>query len=321
MKVTVIAQARLHFGFTNLTPELGRVYGSVGVGLDTPFTRMTATSAEEFSVHGPRSGQVARYAELLARRYGVRWRARLEVEETIDRHSGLGSGTQTALATAAALLRLHNMDRSIREAAGAMDRGLRSGVGIAAFESGGFILDAGHPDLERPEEIIPSSVLMRRAFPEDWRFVLFLPTVDPGLSGKDEKAVFKDLGDTRAVTDAICRTVLLTMLPALADRDIAAFGRALTEVDTQTGHFFQQAQGGTYREELAADAVQDLLSAGAYGVGQSSWGPCLYGLVDDRTEADVVRTARACLADRGLDGRVVVARPNNRGADILVDDA
>lgn len=318
MKVTVIAQARLHFGFTNLTPELGNVYGSVGVGLEAPFTRIIARPADEFSVSGPRAEQVAGYAVRLAERYNVRWRARLEVLEIIDRHSGLGSGTQTALSTAAALLRLHGMDHELREAAGAMGRGLRSGVGIAAFESGGFILDGGHPSLERDEMITPSSVLARHDFPEDWRFVLFLPAAGPGLSGKSEVSVFRDLGDTRAVSDAICRTVLLKMLPALVNRDIVEFGKGLTEVDTWTGRFFHEAQGGTYRERLAASAVQTLLDAGAYGVGQSSWGPCLYGLVDGRTEDDVVRAAQEFLLGHDLEGKVLLVGPNNRGAKILV---
>lgn len=319
MKVTVTAQARLHFGFTNLTPALGNVYGSVGVALKTPFTRITARPSDTFSVSGPRAERVAQSAAALSAHYGTEWKARLKVEETIDRHSGLGSGTQIALATAAALFRLHGLQHGIREAAGVLGRGLRSGVGIAAFGSGGFILDGGHPRLERPEFITPSNVLVRHDFPEDWRFVLFLPSVDLGLSGKSEATVFKELGDTRPTTDALCRTVLLKMLPALMERDIEAFGRSLTEVDTHTGCFFHEAQGGVYRESAAHSAVQALFSAGAYGVGQSSWGPCLYGLVDDRTEADVVRAAERYLADHGLEGRVLVALPNNKGADILVN--
>jgi beta-ribofuranosylaminobenzene 5'-phosphate synthase len=66
--------------------------------------------------------------------------------------------------------------------------------------------------------------------------------------------------------------------------------------------------------------VRELLDAGAYGVGQSSWGPCLYGLVDGRTEDDVVRAARKFLDEHGLEGKVVRTGPNNRGAKILVQE-
>ena len=224
------------------------------------------------------------------------------------------------MATAAALLRMHGLEYDLRDAAGALGRGLRSGVGIAAFKTGGLILDGGHAQLGRPERITPSIPLVRHDFPMDWRFVLFLPAVPPGLSGKNEAKVFKELGDTRAITDAICRTVLLKMLPALVERDIVSFGNALTEIDTRTGQFFHKAQGGTYRESLAHNAVETLLAAGAYGVGQSSWGPCLYGLVDQRTEDDVVRAAEGYLADLGLTGRVLVASVNNTGAEISSSD-
>ncbi|MGE4506586.1 MAG: beta-ribofuranosylaminobenzene 5'-phosphate synthase family protein [Desulfovibrionaceae bacterium] len=319
MKVTVTAQARLHFGFTNLMPELGNVYGSVGVALDAPSTRIIARPAETLTIEGPHAELVARCTSELSAHYGANWKAHLVVERTIDRHSGLGSGTQTALATAAALLHLHGMPCDIREAAGAMGRGLRSGVGIAAFRTGGFILDGGHERLERPEVITPSSVLVRHDFPDDWRFVLYLPSFGPGLSGTSEAAVFRELGDTSASAEAICRMVLLRMLPALVARNITAFGAALTEIDTHTGGFFARAQGGIYRKALADGAVEALLGAGAHGVGQSSWGPCLYALVDDRSEKDVVRAAQAHLDENGLDGKVLVARANNQGADIDIE--
>lgn len=320
MKVTVTAQARLHFGFTNLTPQLGNVYGSIGVALDNPCARVTAIPAERFSAHGSKARQVEEYANLLADYHGVRWKARVEVEKTINSHSGLGSGTQMALATASALLKLHGMPLRMREAAGAMERGLRSGVGIAAFETGGCILDAGHPQLERPESITPSSVLVRHDMPEGWRFILFLPTVKPGLSGSEESSVFTQLGETKEITSAICQKVMLEMLPALVNNDIRAFGQALTAIDTLTGMYFHKAQGGTYRERLAENAVDALLSGGAYGVGQSSWGPCLYALADEKTSESVILAAEKFKLDYGVDGEVIEAVPSNRGATIRVTD-
>lgn len=319
MRVTVTAFARLHFCFLNLSEDLGSVYGSVGVGLDQPRLRIAAVPDDGFFVHGPCAGRVEKCAEKLATHCGRAWNARLEVQEAIDTHSGLGSGTQAALATGAALARLHGVDLPTRELAAAMGRGLRSGVGIATFDAGGFIVDGGHPGLKLAEPVRPSDVVLRQDFPDDWRFVLLLPRTDPGLSGTNEAKAFMDLGSTKAITDIICRTVMLHLLPGLAERDVVKFGQALTEVDVQTGRFFHQAQGGVYREGAAREAVGVMLSAGAYGAGQSSWGPCLYALVDDANEAAVRRAAELFLVKKGGGGRVLVARARNTGAEVIVE--
>ena len=43
--VTVSANARLHLGFFDLNGELGRKFGSLGVALSEPVTRLTASKA------------------------------------------------------------------------------------------------------------------------------------------------------------------------------------------------------------------------------------------------------------------------------------
>ena len=72
----------------------------------------------------------------------------------------------------------------------------------------------------------------------------------------------------------------MALLPALADADLAGFGRALTEVQEITGRWFASVQGGTYAPGTSADLVRRLREWGASGVGQSSWGPAVYGIVD-----------------------------------------
>lgn len=318
MRVTVTAYARLHLGFLNLCEELGWVYGSVGVGLDTPRTRVVATPAEGLVATGEHADRIIRYAEHLAAQFGRAWQARLTVEEAIPEHSGLGSGTQWALTVGTALLRLHGIQASPRELAGVMGRGLRSGVGVASFESGGFILESGHKRRSTGEPVLPSKVVLRRDFPAGWRFVLVIAEAPPGLSGKAESDAFAALGETRAITDMICRIVQLGLLPALVEEDIEAFGQAMSEIDRQTGLLFCEAQGGVYRD-VAGEIVDCLLDAGAYGAGQSSWGPCLYALVDDANEEKVLVSARRFLDRLGKPGRVFVAQARNDGAEILIE--
>jgi beta-ribofuranosylaminobenzene 5'-phosphate synthase len=218
-----------------------------------------------------------------------------------------------------ALLRLHNFKTTARELAHIMGRGLRSGIGVASFESGGFILEAGHKKYPQSLPIVPSAVILRRDFPINWRFVIVIVDTDPGLSGQAESEAFASLDNTQEVTDRICRIVQLRLLPALIEEDIEAFGQAVSEVDRQTGLFFRKAQGGVYRDG-ADQFVEKLLEAGAYGVGQSSWGPCLYALVDDANEQRVLDSARSFMLKSGKSGQIFVPRARNAGADILVED-
>jgi len=318
MRVTVTAYARLHLGFLNLCEEIGWVYGSLGVGLDAPRTRVVATPAKGLTATGEHAGRILRYAEHLASVLQTSWQARLTVLEAIPEHSGLGSGTQWALTVGTALLRLHGIRMGPRELAGIMGRGMRSGIGVASFESGGFILEAGHKTRPPGEPARPSEVILRRDFPAGWRFVLVIAEAPPGLSGEAEKNAFASLGETRTITDMLCRIVQLRLLPALVEEDIAAFGLAVSEIDRQTGLLFSEAQGGVYGN-LAGEIVDCLLGAGAYGAGQSSWGPCLYALVDEANEAAVLAAARGFLEGRGKAGRVFVTGARNAGADILIE--
>ncbi len=319
MRVTVRAYARLHLGFLNLNRDLGWNYGGIGVGVDAPRITLRATPGEGLAVTGGHEERILGYAQRLSSHFGRTWNARLEVLEAIPGHSGLGSGTQWALAVGAALLKLHGMDSPPRELAVILGRGGRSGIGVSSFESGGFILEAGHKPASPGEPVRPSQVVLRREFPANWRFVLVLADAPEGLSGAEEKKAFASLGETRTITETICRIALLRLLPALIEEDIRAFGNAMSEIDMQTGLFFQQAQGGAYRED-AREMIAQLMGAGAYGVGQSSWGPCLYVLVDDANEEAVARAAEKHLEDMGRTGRVFVTRARNEGAEILVEN-
>lgn len=315
LRVRVTAYARLHLGFLNLCGGLGWKYGSLGVGLNAPRTRVWAETARGFSAHGPHADKAVRLAGRLARAFRTRWNAKLTVAQAIPGHFGLGSGTQWALAVGTALLRLHGIAASARELAAALGRGERSGIGIATFEKGGFILDAGHRPCPPATPDKPSEVVLRRNFPGHWRFVLALPKAPEGLCGQEEQEAFARLGDTRAITGGICQTVQLRLLPALAEVDIAAFGQAMTDLDRQTGLLFSAPQGGVYAGE-ALEIIGGLLEAGAYGAGQSSWGPCLYALVDDANQDRVLACAMGLVKASG--GRALLARARNRGADVSV---
>ncbi|MFC7069594.1 beta-ribofuranosylaminobenzene 5'-phosphate synthase family protein [Halobaculum lipolyticum] len=323
--VTVASGARLHFGFGNLSLAHERLYGAVGVALDEPRVRLTVAPAETVaSDHGAAEGYAGRACDLL----GVPG-ALVTVESELPRHMGLGSGTQLALATLAGVAAAYGRDPAVREHAPALGRGGRSGVGVAAFETGGFVLDAGHPTgrftTARPADgdwRVPA-VAARHAVPDDWRFLLVVPDVGPGRSGDDEdSSIRRTVEDADpAVADRVAGVVQRRLLPAVAEGSAERFGEAVAEVGRLNGAWFADEQGGVYRPPVG-DVVAALDEEPAvYGAGQSSWGPTVYG-VTDAARADAARDAgERALAEPGVGGDVRVVAPRNRGADIdAVDD-
>ncbi|PSQ08469.1 GHMP kinase [Halobacteriales archaeon QS_6_71_20] len=318
--VTVTSGARLHFGFGNLSLAHGRLYGAAGVAVDAPRTRVRVAPADAVeSDHGAARRYAARACELL----DVPGAA-VAVAEQLPRHMGLGSGTQLALATLAGVARAYGREPRVRERAPAMGRGGRSGVGVAAFETGGFALDAGHPTgrftTARPADgdwRVPAVAACHRV-PDDWRFLLVVPDAEPGRSGDDEDSAIRGAVEEADpdVADRVAGVIQRRLLPAIAEGSAERFGAAVAEVGRLNGAWFADEQGGVYRPPVG-DVVADLSEAPAvFGAGQSSWGPTVYG-VTDRGRGDAARAAgERALAAAGVDGDVRVVEPRNRGAEI-----
>jgi len=316
----VAAGARLHFGFQNLSLAHQRLYGSLGVALDAPEVEVVAHPAETVRCsHDDAREYVCRAVELL----DVSG-ADVTVEETLPRHVGLGSGTQLALAVLAAVARTHGRDPQVRERAPKLGRGGRSGVGVATFESGGFLLDSGHPTerftADRPDRgawSVPA-VAASHEVPDHWRFVVVLPDADPGRSGDGEEASMRSVVERAdpGLADEIAAVVTRRVLPAVAEGDVEAFGAAVAEVGRLNGAWYADEQGGIYRPPVGELVAELSGSAAIAGAGQSSWGPAVYAVTTEECAAAAREEAHAALSAAGVSGDVLVAEPRNRGAEI-----
>lgn len=316
-KVRVEAPARLHMGFLDLHGGLGRRFGSIGLCLDDIGTVLEAVPAPAISASGP-SARLARLnAEKLLSELGPGTGVKITVQDAIPEHAGLGSGTQMAMAVGAAVNRLLGLDRTTQQLSLLLERGRRSGIGIGTFSAGGFILDGGHSE----DTLIPP-VLFQLPIPDTWRFILVLDTARRGLSGRDEVRAFKDLPPMEeTVAGSICRSVLMQALPAIREDDCAAFGRAISAVQTMNGEYFSAAQGGQYTSQAVADAVHFLQQHGATGGGQSSWGPTGFAIFANETEAwQALRQARKFLiGDSPVELKLCRAR--NAPAAVTAEEA
>jgi beta-ribofuranosylaminobenzene 5'-phosphate synthase len=310
--VTVRAPARLHLGFLDLNGELGRRFGSLGLAIDAYETRLKMRRNPKLRVYGQEAERARQILLRLAAAMADNGTYELSIEDAIPAHRGLGSGTQLALAIAAALQHLNGATGDFRDYVKASERGLRSGAGIGLFSTGGFVVDGG-----RGAHTGIPPIVARAPFPESWRILLVADTATQGVSGTDEAEAFAALPQfSRAAAGQICRHVLVQVLPALAEQDIEAFGSGIAAIQEIIGDYFAPVQGGSRFRSRAVEALlNELAGAGATGIGQSSWGPSGFAFVSNAEEAGrLVAHALRVNAENHLDIRV--AKGLNRGAAI-----
>jgi beta-RFAP synthase len=116
------------------------------------------------------------------------------------------------------------------------------------------------------------------------------------MSGALEAAAFGELASpSQRDVERVAHLVLMALLPALADADLALFGATLSAIQAIVGQWFAQVQGGTFASGRSEALVRLMSECGAVGVGQSSWGPTVYGIVDGE-EAGARLAARVTAA-------------------------
>jgi beta-RFAP synthase len=313
-RVTVTVPGRLHAGFVDLNGDLGRRFGSLGIALDTPMTRVIAVPAQSLTVGGLDADRARGHVEKLIRHYGLPTGVALRVEAAIPDHVGLGSGTQLGLAVGTAVSRFFGLSPDAREIAQLLDRGARSSIGIATFEQGGVVLDGGRGAIDQPPPVIS-----RLPFPENWRILLILDRTQRGLHGGAEREAFQQLPPMPADRAAqLCRLMLMVALPALAEHDLNRFGSAIAELQEAIGDYFAPVQGARFLSATVGKVLDWLRAQSVRGVGQTSWGPTGFGLLESETAAlSLLRELqKKWPEDMGLD--FIVARGRNRGGDIEV---
>ncbi len=311
--VTVTVPARLHLGFLDLNGGLGRRFGSIGLAINGLKTSITFNAASQLRVTGPENERVRGYLQVMQRALDIENTCHVRIDEVVPAHAGLGSGTQIALAVAAGVRRFHGLPLDVRGDAIRLERGARSGVGIGLFDHGGLVVDGGRGPLTTA-----APVVSRMPFPEQWRILVVLDPHRQGVHGPDEREVFSKLAPSSDGQAAhLCRLVLMKALPALAERDIAGFGSAINEMQVLLGDYFAAIQGGSrFSSPDVAAALAALEDEGAYGIGQSSWGPTGFAFAPSAEEANrLVESIYRQPRCRDLDIRTVAGL--NRGAHIV----
>ncbi|WP_174626257.1 beta-ribofuranosylaminobenzene 5'-phosphate synthase family protein [Candidatus Methylobacter favarea] len=313
-KVSVIAPARLHMGFIDLSGSLGRHFGSIGIALNEHAIRLSVSGAAHRLITGPSAQRAENCLTLLCQALDVSDKLKITIETSIPEHVGLGSGTQMSLALGAALNEIYGLGLTVRDIASVMDRGLRSGIGIGVFEQGGLVVDGG-----RGENTITPPVLVHMDVPDNWRFILVFDQRGQGLHGQQEITAFKNLpAFPQQEAARLCYLLLMQGLPAVAEKDIFKFGEVITQLQRSVGEHFASAQGGVFASPEVAQVMQWLGRRGTVAIGQTSWGPTGFCAIEGAQPAEsITRQARQQFAH--LDQlSFVTASARNSGGDVFV---
>jgi beta-RFAP synthase len=323
--IWVEAPSRLHFGLFNVAPDPNwptldgdlsipsRRFGGVGLMIDEPGLLLGAEPADEWSAEGPYAERALAFARRFADSLSPRQVPphRLLISRCAPEHAGLGTGTQLGLAVAQAIsASIGAAELPAVELAGRIGRGERSAVGIHGFSLGGLLVDGG----KRPGDSV-APMVARVAFPVAWRMIVIVPSDTPGLHGSAERNAFGRINHELRLTDALCRLVLMGLLPAAIQRDFAAFSEALADLNARSGEMFATVQGGRYATPFAAELIGQLRAENVRGVGQSSWGPAVFALLADESKAQFVGDRlRSRLP---ADTRVWVTRASRHGRRVI----
>ena len=317
--VKITTPSRLHFSLLDLNGALGRVDGGFGLAIAEPNFQMIAEMATNIevaaSVYRERAITVLQRLQQIYPFPGIK----LTFESEIPMHCGFGSGTQLALGIAQAINVLYQFGLSVQELAQAVGRGGTSGIGVAAFDTGGFIVDGGHRFPEEKASFLPSAavadiqpppILLRYSFPE-----LPLLIVTPNCSriyGDTEVELFRTLcPQPEWVAQKLSHILLLQILPALIEGDMSNFGRALNNIQTFGWKKVEiEAQGSEL--QLTLDYLRD---NGAFGAAVSSWGPAICVIAEDIDRLKLETEAFLKTLPDG--GTCFITQANNLGARVV----
>ncbi|MGQ9609626.1 MAG: beta-ribofuranosylaminobenzene 5'-phosphate synthase [bacterium] len=317
-KITVLTPSRIHIALIDLNGSIGKIDGGIGLTLSSPGFKITAYAYKKTKISGNDEiiERAERIFDLLQKKCNI-GHVKVEIEREIPSHVGLGSGTQLSLGIAQALCKLYGLNYSHEEMAFLVERGGTSGIGVAAFSKGGFIVDGGH-SLQEKTSFLPSSaskgvkpppVIARYDFP-DWDILITIPKCRH-ISGEEEVKLFQTLCPL-PLDDAksIAHIVLLKLMPAIVQRDLISFGEAIDYIQTIGWKKVEIENQG----KIVRETMDFLRNNGGYGVGLSSWGPAVFCFGVN------LKPLELKIKDSLSDCYCFITKANNTGATIIEED-
>ena len=321
--------SRLHVTLIDLNGRYGRIDGGVGITTRNPRLILEGKIGDETLVEFSQPDllkdtiddyrdKILQAASNINKHLSIDDSYHFKVKNVFPSHSGLGSGTQISLAVAKLILKMNHQDLEAPQIGEIVGRGGTSGIGVASFADGGFIVDSGHKKAVK-KDFLPSSaskaspppVIARYDFPEDWKIIMVIPHVERKVFGDGEVNIFQKYCPIPVEeVQELTHLLFMKMMPAVLEEDLDCFGEAINNVQNIGFKKIELKLQNPFISKL----MDDLRQGGASGVGMSSFGPTVYAITDTDSK-DIRKTAQESMQDK--EGEIIVTKAQNSGAKIL----
>ncbi|MEM1898475.1 MAG: hypothetical protein QXD36_05235 [Sulfolobales archaeon] len=310
--IEVRAGYRLHLGFYRFYDN-PYIYGSLGVSVEEPHISVLVRSSPILKVRCD-TKLCEELVVATARLLNIR-DVEVEVSGYLSHHVGLGSRTRILLTTYLALTNYLGVEADVGRVINLLGGRKISGVGIYSFFYGNLVVDSGlnvnDASMHYPK------LLYLYEVPGNWYLIIVLPEGFKGLSEVEEVSIIRNV-------EAFPKQELLykefvRLLTSLSLRDFNIFTNALSRIQELTGEYFSKYQGGVFAHDISEELATVMRSEGVRGIGQSSWGPTIYGFTDSYAKALSVRSSILSYAERkGLSVKCWVTNIASLGHQVFI---
>lgn len=276
---------RLHLGFYRYR-DPPYLFGSTGVAVGEPYLVMKVSVGveEKHSIKAPTTESESIVSEVL-RTLDIKRGVSVEVEGFLRHHVGLGSRTKLVMGLLKSLKILGCVEEKtpLDYLAKKLGVGRVSGIGIYTFLYGGFVVDTG---VFQGDETIRYPELLLRLRPPGWRTLIVVPEGIKGLQEKEEERVLSYVEPHN--NQAELYTLLTHLVTSVRLGDFQLFSKSLSRIQLLAGQYFSRYQGGIYSSEASSLIAERLSKNNVTALGQSSWGPAVYGFVESWRKAEKI---------------------------------
>jgi len=326
-KIRVGAHSRLHMALIDLNGNLGRIDGGFGVALRKPTIKLEIEESNKTSLE-PYSELLARTLRKAKKELNYDKDVMVRLVDDYPQHVGLGHETQMMLTVGSAICKLKGIDVSTRDLAWRMGRGGTSGIGVSTFETGGFVVDAGHsfgPNKAKSDffpstysNAPPPPVIFRCEFPEDWKVILVIPEVSKKLFGETELNIFQRFCPIPAAdVERISRIVLFQIIPSVLEKDLDVFGDALSMIRKIGFKKIELDQ----QHQVVSETIDVIERNDIKAVGLSSMGPTVFAVYPKRRDTSELISSLKHVGDKySLKYHILQTDGYNYGASIEIKE-